>query len=349
MAFAGKAGASVNLDGLGEDATSILFSEELGAVVQVSKADEAAVLAVLADNGLGDMSHVIGSVNTEDKVSFALNGETVLENTRTHYRTVWAETTFQMQSMRDNPECAKQEFDAKFNADDKGLNVNLTYDLNEDVAAPAIASGAKPRVAILREQGVNSHVEMAAAFTRAGFEAIDVHMSDLQDARVDLKDFTGLVACGGFSYGDVLGAGEGWAKSILFNDRLRAMFKDFFHRDNTFSLGVCNGCQMMSNLRDLIPGADHWPRFVTNKSERFEARFSLVEIQESNSVFFSDMAGSRMPIAVSHGEGRAEFTAESAVDAALASGTVAMRYVDNNGEFTETYPANPNGSPQGIT
>ena len=350
MAFAGKAGAEVNLDGLGEDATSILFSEELGAVVQIAKADEAAVLAVLADNGLADMSHVIGSVTAQDKVSFSMGGETVLENTRTHYRTVWAETTFQMQSMRDNPECAKQEFDAKFNADDKGLNVNLTYDLNEDVAAKAIASAsAKPRVAILREQGVNSHVEMAAAFTRAGFEAIDVHMSDLQDQRVDLKDFTGLVACGGFSYGDVLGAGEGWAKSILFNDRLRAMFKDFFHRENTFSLGVCNGCQMMSNLRELIPGADHWPRFVTNKSERFEARFSLVEIQESNSVFFSDMAGSRMPIAVSHGEGRAEFAAESAVSAALASGTVAMRYVDNNGEFTETYPANPNGSPEGIT
>jgi phosphoribosylformylglycinamidine synthase len=349
MAFAGKAGANVSLDGLGTDAASILFSEELGAVVQVAKADEAKVLEVLAQNGLADMSHVIGSVSTDDKVSFSFNGETVLENTRTHFRTVWAETTYQMQAMRDNPECAKQEFDAKFNADDKGLNVKLSFDLNDDVAAPFIAQGDKPRVAILREQGVNSHVEMAAAFTRAGFDAIDVHMSDLQDGRIDLANFTGLVACGGFSYGDVLGAGEGWAKSILFNDRLRAMFKDFFHRENTFSLGVCNGCQMMSNLRDLIPGAEHWPRFVTNKSERFEARFSLVEVQETNSVFFSDMAGSRMPIAVSHGEGHAEFAADSAVEAALASGTVALRYVDNNGEFTETYPANPNGSPQGIT
>ncbi len=349
MAFAGKAGASVNLDGLGEDAASILFNEELGGVIQVAKADEAAVLEVLAANGLGEMSHVIGSVNTEDKVSFSFGGKEVLANTRTHYRTVWAETTFQMQSLRDNPECAKQEFDAKFNADDKGLNVALSFDINEDIAADLIAKGERPRVAILREQGVNSHVEMAAAFTRAGFEAIDVHMSDLQDARIDLADFTGLVACGGFSYGDVLGAGEGWAKSILFNGRLREMFKTFFHRENTFSLGVCNGCQMMSNLRDLIPGADHWPRFVTNKSERFEARFSLVEIQESNSVFFQGMAGSRMPIAVSHGEGRAEFAQAANVGAALESGTVAMRYVDNNGEFTETYPANPNGSPEGIT
>ena len=349
MAFAGKAGASVNLDGLGEDAASILFNEELGGVIQVAKADEAAVLEVLAANGLGEMSHVIGSVNTEDKVSFSFAGKEVLANTRTHYRTVWAETTFQMQSLRDNPECAKQEFDAKFNADDKGLNVALSFDINEDIVADLIAKGQRPRVAILREQGVNSHVEMAAAFTRAGFEAIDVHMSDLQDARIDLADFTGLVACCGFSYGDVLGAGEGWAKSILFNDRLREMFKTFFHRENTFSLGVCNGCQMMSNLRDLIPGADHWPRFVTNKSERFEARFSLVEIQESNSVFFQGMAGSRMPIAVSHGEGRAEFAQAANVGAALESGTVAMRYVDNNGEFTETYPANPNGSPEGIT
>ncbi|NVK25816.1 MAG: phosphoribosylformylglycinamidine synthase, partial [Gammaproteobacteria bacterium] len=353
MAFAGKAGVNVQLDGLGADSTSILFSEELGAVVQVSKVDEAAVLAVLADNGLAAMSHVIGSVNTDDKVSFSFDGEIVLENTRTYYRTVWAETTFHMQSMRDNPECAKQEFDAKFDADDKGLNVDLSFDLNEDVAAPFIAkdasTGIRPKVAILREQGVNSHIEMAAAFNRAGFDAIDVHMSDLQDGRLSLEQFKGLVACGGFSYGDVLGAGEGWAKSILFNDKLSAMFKAFFHREDTFSLGVCNGCQMMSNLRSLIPGADHWPRFVTNKSERFEARFSLVEIQESDSVFFAGMAGSRMPIAVSHGEGRAEFASEQHVADAVASGTVAMKYVDNKGVATEVYPANPNGSPQGIT
>ena len=354
MAFAGKAGVDVNLDGLGTDATSVLFSEELGGVIQVAKSDEAAVMAVLAENGLAEMCHVIGSVNTDDKVRFSLNGEVVLENSRTHYRTVWAETTFQMQSMRDNPECAKQEFDAKFDTQDKGLSVSLSYDINEDIAAPLIANAAsqgvnRPRVAILREQGVNSHVEMAAAFTRAGFEAIDVHMSDLQDGRLSLEAFRGLVACGGFSYGDVLGAGEGWAKSILFNERLSAMFKAFFHREDTFSLGVCNGCQMMSNLRSLIPGSDHWPRFVTNKSERFEARFSLVEIQESDSVFFQGMAGSRMPIAVSHGEGRAEFATDEAVQAALASNTVAMRYVDNNGEFTQVYPANPNGSPEGIT
>ncbi|WP_299267620.1 phosphoribosylformylglycinamidine synthase [uncultured Psychrosphaera sp.] len=357
MAFAGKAGVNVELGGLcslgGTDVTAALFNEELGAVIQVKSTDKAAVLAVLAENGLATMSHVIGSVNNDDKISFTVNGKVVLENTRTHYRTVWAETTFKMQSMRDNPECAQQEHDAKFDVNDKGLNVELTFDINEDVAAPFIAkdasTGVKPRVAILREQGVNSHVEMAAAFNRAGFEAVDVHMSDLQEARMNLADFTGLVACGGFSYGDVLGAGEGWAKSILFNEMLSEQFKTFFYRENTFSLGVCNGCQMMSNLRSLIPGADHWPRFVTNKSERFEARFSLVEIQESDSVFFAGMAGSRMPIAVSHGEGLAEFTHASDINAAINSGNVAMRYVDNNGKFTETYPANPNGSPKGIT
>ena len=352
MAFAGKAGVEVDLDGLGNDALSILFSEELGAVVQVAESDLDSVMTVLADNGLAELSHVIGSVNDNDKVSFAFNGEVVLENTRTHYRTVWAETTYQMQARRDNPECAKQEFDAKFDAADPGLHAELSFDINEDVAAPIIAksmANAAPKVAILREQGVNSHVEMAAAFNRAGFDAIDVHMSDLQSGRVTLESFRGLVACGGFSYGDVLGAGEGWAKSILFNEELAAQFKAFFHREDTFSLGVCNGCQMMSNLRSLIPGADHWPRFVTNKSERFEARFSLVEIKPTPSVFFAGMEGSRMPIAVSHGEGRAEFANTNAIAQAVESGTVAMQYINNRGEQTEVYPANPNGSPQGIT
>ncbi|MDB2374663.1 phosphoribosylformylglycinamidine synthase subunit PurQ, partial [Psychrosphaera haliotis] len=309
------------------------------------------VMTILANHGMTDYASVIGDVTADDKLLFSLNGEEILNNTRTHFRTIWAETTFEMQSLRDNPECAQQEHDAKFDTQDPGLSASLTFDINEDVAAPFIAksNGNGPRVAILREQGVNSHVEMAAAFNRAGFDAIDVHMSDLQSGRIKLESFVGLVACGGFSYGDVLGAGEGWAKSILFNDDLSAQFKAFFHRDDTFSLGVCNGCQMMSNLRSLIPGADHWPRFVNNKSERFEARFSLVEIQPSPSILFQGMEGSQMPIAVSHGEGRAEFTSEQAVAEALSSNTVAMQYVDNRGEKTTTYPANPNGSPEGIT
>ena len=351
MAFAGKAGVNIALDGLGTDALSILFSEELGAVIQIRTTDLDAVMSMLAAHGMENFSHVIGDVNQDDKLSFTLNGEAVLNTTRTHFRTIWAETTYHMQSLRDNPDCAQQEHDAKFDVDDPGLNAKLSFDINEDVAAPVIAKsgGNSPRVAILREQGVNSHVEMAAAFNRAGFEAIDVHMSDLQSGRLSLDSFKGLVACGGFSYGDVLGAGEGWAKSILFNDELSTQFKNFFNRDDTFSLGVCNGCQMMSNLRSLIPGSEHWPRFVKNKSERFEARFSLVEIQESPSILFKGMAGSRMPIAVSHGEGRAEFVNQDAITQAVQSGTVAMQYVNNRGEKTISYPANPNGSPEGIT
>ncbi|KID55261.1 phosphoribosylformylglycinamidine synthase [Pseudoalteromonas luteoviolacea] len=349
MAFAGRTGVTVNLDSLTGSDIEALYNEELGAVIQVRNDDLAAVEAILADNGLGAISHTIGALNAEDKVIFNRGGEAVLANTRTELRTIWAETTYKMQALRDNPECAKQEFDAKFDEKDPGLNVKLSFDLNEDVAAPYIATGAKPKMAILREQGVNSHVEMAAAFNRAGFAAVDVHMSDILEGRLTLEEFKGLVACGGFSYGDVLGAGEGWAKSILFNDMARDQFQTFFERQDTFSLGVCNGCQMLSTLKELIPGTEHWPRFVTNKSERFEARFSLVEVQESPSVFFQGMAGSRMPIAVSHGEGHAEFANDAAVKAALESGTVAVQYVDNFGQPTTQYPNNPNGSPEGIT
>jgi phosphoribosylformylglycinamidine synthase len=349
MAFAGRTGVTVNLDSLTGSNIEALYNEELGAVIQVRNDDLAAVEAVLADNGLAAISHTIGTLNAEDKVIFNRGGEAVLANTRTELRTIWAETTYKMQALRDNPECAKQEFDAKFDEKDPGLNVKLSFDLNEDVAAPYIATGAKPKMAILREQGVNSHVEMAAAFNRAGFAAVDVHMSDILEGRLTLEEFKGLVACGGFSYGDVLGAGEGWAKSILFNDMARDQFQTFFERQDTFSLGVCNGCQMLSTLKELIPGTEHWPRFVTNKSERFEARFSLVEVQQSPSVFFQGMAGSRMPIAVSHGEGHAEFANDAAVKAALESGTVAVQYVDNFGKPTTQYPNNPNGSPEGIT
>ncbi|CAM3742521.1 MULTISPECIES: phosphoribosylformylglycinamidine synthase [Pseudoalteromonas] len=349
MAFAGHTGVTVNLDELTGSDIEVLYNEELGAVIQVANSDLDAVNAVFAEHGIAAISHAIGSLNGDDTVVFNRAGNTVLSNTRTELRTIWAETTYQMQARRDNPDCAKQEFDAKFDAKDPGLNVKLNFDLNEDVAAPYIATGAKPKMAILREQGVNSHLEMAAAFNRAGFAAVDVHMSDILEGRLSLEEFKGLVACGGFSYGDVLGAGEGWAKSILFNDMARDQFQSFFERQDSFSLGVCNGCQMLSTLKELIPGTEHWPRFVTNKSERFEARFSLVEVQENPSVFFNGMAGSRMPIAVSHGEGHAEFADGAAVKAALESGTVAVKFVDNYGNPTTQYPANPNGSPEGIT
>ncbi|HFQ5649440.1 TPA: phosphoribosylformylglycinamidine synthase subunit PurQ, partial [Yersinia enterocolitica] len=273
----------------------------------------------------------------------------VYSEKRSTLRLWWAETTWQMQRLRDNPDCADQEHQAKQDERDPGLNVKLTFDPAEDIAAPYIIKQVRPKVAVLREQGVNSHVEMAAAFHRAGFDAVDVHMSDLLAGRTDLQSFQTLVACGGFSYGDVLGAGEGWAKSILFNDRVRDEFEAFFHRPETLALGVCNGCQMMSNLRELIPGAEHWPRFVRNLSDRFEARFSLVEVTNSPSLFMQDMAGSRMPIAVSHGEGRVEVRDAAHLATLEQSNLVALRFVNNYGVVTEQYPANPNGSANGIT
>ncbi|GAM55781.1 phosphoribosylformylglycinamidine synthase [Vibrio ishigakensis] len=349
MAFAGHCGVKADISDLGEDALASLFNEELGAVVQVKNDDLEAVKAVLAAKGLEACSHVIGSVEASDEFAIFANGNALVERSRTELRTIWAETTHKMQALRDNPACADQEFEAKKDNTDPGLNVELTFDVNEDVAAPYIATGAKPKMAILREQGVNSHVEMAAAFDRAGFESVDIHMSDILTGQAVLDEYQGLVACGGFSYGDVLGAGEGWAKSILFNAQARDQFEGFFKREDTFSLGVCNGCQMLSNLKELIPGADLWPRFVRNESERFEARFSLVEVQKSDSVFFDGMAGSRMPIAVSHGEGRVEVRDADHLNAIEASGTVAVRYVDNNGNATQQYPNNPNGSPNAIT
>lgn len=353
MAFAGHTGVDIDISKLSGDNLSVLFNEELGAVIQIRESDVDAVHAIISDFGIEDCFTDIGRINNEDFIRFSRDGEEVLANSRTYYRTVWAETTFKMQSLRDNPDCAEQEHALKFDTEDPGLNVHLTFDINEDIVADHIAKDAvaetNPKIAILREQGVNSHVEMAASFDRAGFITVDIHMSDILANRVDLNDFKGLVACGGFSYGDVLGAGEGWAKSILFNDNAREMFREFFHRDDTFSLGVCNGCQMLSNLKEIIPGTEQWPHFVQNRSERFEARFSLVEIQESPSIFFKGMEGSHMPIAVSHGEGRAEFKSEDAIANANDSGTVSMRYVDNYGQVTETYPSNPNGSPDGIT
>ncbi|HBV91880.1 MAG TPA: phosphoribosylformylglycinamidine synthase, partial [Pantoea sp.] len=349
MAFAGHCGIDVDIASLGNDALAALFTEELGAVIQINAADRAAVEQILADHGLAASTHLLGSAQPGDRFVIRAGDSAVYSESRTTLRTWWAETTWQMQRLRDNPACADQEHEAKKNDSDPGLNVNLTFNPQEDVAAPMIATGARPRVAVLREQGVNSHVEMAAAFDRAGFTAIDVHMSDLLAGRRGLEEFQALVACGGFSYGDVLGAGEGWAKSILFNPRVRDEFETFFHRPQTLALGVCNGCQMMSNLRELIPGSDLWPRFVRNQSERFEARFSLVEVAASPSLLLDGMAGSHMPIAVSHGEGFVEVRDATHLAALESKGLVALRFVDNFGKVTETYPANPNGSPDGIT
>ena len=318
----------------------LLFNEELGAVFQIKREDSPTVMRYLNEAMLANKAHVIGTLNNDDAlIMYGVNG-TVFEEPRVSLQSAWSNTSFQLQRLRDNPDCAQQEFVAILDASDPGLHVNLTYDVNDDIAAPFVIGKAKPRIAILREQGVNGQLEMAAAYDRAGFQAVDVHMSDIIAARTRLKDFVGVAACGGFSYGDVLGAGEGWAKSILFNARARAEFEAFFQRNDTFALGVCNGCQMMSNLREIIPGADHWPHFARNLSEQYEARFVMVEVQDSPSILLQGMAGSRMPIVVSHGEGRAEF--------ADAKQHVSLRFVDNHGAVTESFPSNSNGSPQGI-
>ncbi|WP_457977702.1 phosphoribosylformylglycinamidine synthase [Ectopseudomonas composti] len=352
MAFAGHCGLSLNLDALADDSSelpAVLFNEELGAVIQVRQDATPEVLAQFSAAGLDDCVAVIGQAVNNSDISISFNGEPVFAGDRRLLQRQWAETSYRIQRLRDNAQGADQEFDLLLEEDNPGLSVKLGFDVNQDIAAPYIKKGVRPQVAILREQGVNGQVEMAAAFDRAGFSAIDVHMSDILAGRVSLEEFKGLVACGGFSYGDVLGAGEGWAKSVLFNARARDAFQGFFERRDSFALGVCNGCQMMSNLHELIPGTEFWPHFVRNRSEQFEARVAMVQIQESASIFLQGMAGSRMPIAIAHGEGHAEFESEEALLEADLSGTVALRYVDNHGKVTEAYPANPNGSPRGIT
>ncbi|RME23662.1 MAG: phosphoribosylformylglycinamidine synthase, partial [Deltaproteobacteria bacterium] len=290
-----------------------------------------------------------GRPRGDDRVVVVVGGATVLDEDRVDLQRAWTETSFHMQALRDDATCAREAFDALLDRDDPGLTVRLTFDPGEELPANRGPVGDRhPRVAILREQGVNGHVEMAAAFERAGFQAVDVHMSDILAGHDDLSSYRGLVACGGFSYGDVLGAGGGWAKGILFHDEVRAVFAAFFARPDTFSLGVCNGCQMLAHLAPLIPGADHWPRFVRNRSEQFEARQSLVEILDSPSILLAGMAGSRIPVAVAHGEGRALF-ADGDLAAARAAGLVAARFVDGRGRVAATYPANPNGSPEGVT
>jgi phosphoribosylformylglycinamidine synthase len=348
MAFAGRCGFAVDLQGIQGDDLARLFSEEAGAVLQVADADLESLRARAIALGLGDCCHVIGRAVAGDRVSLTDGEKIVLEDSRARLQQLWARTSYEIQSLRDNPDCASEEYQ-RVGAEDPGFSVQLSYDPGEDISAPYINTGVRPAVAILREQGVNGHVEMAAAFHRAGFAAYDVHMSDVLGGRRDLADFKGLVACGGFSYGDVLGAGEGWAKSVLFNDAVRAQFQAFFHRDDSFTLGVCNGCQMISTLKELIPGADHWPRFVRNRSEQFEARLALVKVEDTPSVLLSEMAGSHLPIAVAHGEGRAEFAEIHDQDACDASGTVALRYIENDLSVASRYPANPNGSPAGIT
>jgi len=344
MSFAGHCGLRVDISSLSNAVTEVLYNEELGAVIQVQAKHASEILAKF--NGL---AHVIADVVLNNQITISQHGRELFADTRVNLHRMWSETTYQMQKLRDNPDCAQQEYDRILDVNNRGLFSQLTFEPSLNIAAPYIATGVRPKMAILREQGVNGHVEMAAAFDRAGFAAFDVHMSDIISGRVSLKDFAGFVACGGFSYGDVLGAGEGWAKSILFNARARDEFSTFFARTDSFALGVCNGCQMMSNLRELIPGASHWPHFVRNKSEQFEARLAMVEVLQSPSLFFNGMAGSQMPIAVAHGEGYAEFSELSAVNAIMSKKLVTMRFIDNASTPTNSYPYNPNGSPQGIT
>jgi len=350
MSVAGHVGIDIECAQMISDSDDLLawlFNEELGVVLQVKEADSAEVLRQLSSCGLAEQSRVIGQLNDDDQVRFTLEGEEVLVDSRTQLHRAWAQTSYRLQSMRDNADCAQQEYDALLDDKNPGLNSLLTYNTDEDIAADLIASNIRPRIAILREQGVNGQLEMAAAFVKAGFDCVDVHMSDILEGRRALSEFKGLIACGGFSYGDVLGAGEGWAKSILFNPLARQEFSQFFQREDSFALGVCNGCQMLSNLHELIPGSDHWPHFVRNQSEQFEGRTALVQVQESDSIFLQGMAGSHMPIAIAHGEGHAEFASDQQRQACEAK--VALRFVDGHGQVTQSYPANPNGSINGIT
>ncbi|KJV29703.1 phosphoribosylformylglycinamidine synthase [Luteibacter yeojuensis] len=345
MAFAGHCGLDIRLDGWAEATLRALFNEELGAVVQVASANREAFEQLLVKHNLAGMTHHVGRPKEKLGIKLHLNGETPFKWNWTELFRAWNETSHAMQRLRDNPASADQESEWRLDDADEGLSPKLTFDIADDVAAPYIATGVRPRVAILREQGVNGQVEMAAAFTRAGFDAVDVHMTDLATGRHHLKDFRGLAACGGFSYGDVLGAGRGWATSILYNDALREQFARFFEDGSKFALGVCNGCQMMSQLKDIIPDAKHWPQFLRNQSEQYEARLATIEILDSGSIFFRGMAGSRLPVAVAHGEGRVHFPMVCSPSKSHA----AARFVDNRGKPTEHYPLNPNGSPGGLT
>jgi phosphoribosylformylglycinamidine synthase len=357
MAISGGRGMTVELQGA--CALGTLFNEELGAVLQVAQDKLDAVMQVLAKHGLAKapLCTLIGQPTNDRVLKIKVGNDVVIDMTLRQLRRTWSELTYHMQALRDNPDCAKQEYDNGLDEQDPGMTFKVTFDPEGGADIPVCASqgGADipvcasphspPRIAILREQGVNGHVEMGAAFAFAGFESVDVHMTDLLSGRVDLKDFNGLVACGGFSYGDVLGAGSGWARSVLYNDKLLAMFKTFFERPDTITLGVCNGCQMVSQLKGIIPGAQHWPAFRRNISEQFEARYATLEVMDSPSVLLKGMVGSRLPIAVAHGEGLAVF--DNAKDEAKA--IASLRFVDGRGQPTERYPWNPNGSKAGLT
>jgi phosphoribosylformylglycinamidine synthase len=347
MAFAGGCGLHVALPAAAGSAPAQLFSEELGVVVQVMAADEPRFAEILAKHGLSQAALYLGAPTSDMRVQMKI-GEVEFDESWVDLRRAWSETSWRMRWLRDDPQCADEEFAAQINANDPGLSVSLSFDPERDIAAPYIARGVRPAVAILREEGVNSNTETAAIFDRAGFTPHDVHMTDLLSGRRSLQEFKGLVACGGFSYGDVLGAGEGWAKSILFHEAVREEFQRFFTRPDTFSLGICNGCQMFAALKSIIPGTEHWPRFVRNRSEQYESRFTLVEILRSPSVVLEGMAGSFLPIAVAHGEGYAEFASPAAAEACAKSGLVGYRYVNHDRSVATKYPRNPNGSPFGI-
>lgn len=346
MAFAARKGVNIELAVKESEALAALFSEEAGAVIQVRSSDRQAVLDALKTKGLEDAVTQIGTPTADGRFTIQCNGTTLFNDELTTLLQWWSDLTHHMQARRDNPICADEEYSALSDKQDPGMQFSLTYDPD---SAPTINAGARPSMAVLREQGINGQVEMAAAFHLAGFECVDVHMTDLLSGRVKLNDFTGLVACGGFSYGDVLGAGSGWARSILYNDALKDMFQAFFERKDTVSLGVCNGCQMLSQLKNIIPGAEHWPAFVRNISEQFEARYITVEILPSPSVLLTGMEGSRIPIPVAHGEGRVDFHTTGSAEEAQAQGLMAMRYINHAGAPAENYPLNPNGSQGGIT
>jgi phosphoribosylformylglycinamidine synthase len=347
MAFAGHTGLRVDLDPLGADTIAALFAEELGAVLQIRRSDRERVLARFADSPALDV-HVLGAPSDDGRLHFQHGGEVVMDAPRGELQRVWRETSYRLQALRDDPDCAREEFERADDDTARPLHPSLAFDPGDDICAPFVG-GQRPRVAILREQGVNGHVEMAAAFDRAGFSAVDVHMTDILEERVALSDFQGIAACGGFSYGDVLGAGGGWANTILFNERTRIAFGEFFDRDDTFALGVCNGCQMFAHLGELVQGAEYWPRFLRNRSEQFEARLVMVEVCDSPSIFFAGMEGSLLPVPVAHGEGRAVFRDDSHLGAAREQGLVSLRYAEVPGEPALRYPANPNGSVDGIT
>jgi len=373
MAFAAHCGVSINVDMIAVDATQepdygdaknwadqvsgrrheqtmrALFNEELGAVIQVRRVDRDAVFAVLRQFNLSAFSHVIGKPNNNGRIEIWRDAKKIFAEPRETLQKMWTNTSYQIARLRDNPACADSEFALLDNLSDVGMSPKLTFDAAEDIAAPFIQKNARPKVAILREQGVNSHVEMAYAVNWAGFDSYDVHMSDLLSGRAKLDDFRGLIACGGFSYGDVLGAGEGWAKTILFNQQLRDQFSTFFNRQDSFALGVCNGCQMMSNLSEIIPGAQAWPKFTRNQSEQYEARLVMAEVLASPSIFTQGMEGSQLPIAIAHGEGFANFSQQGNLDQLHQQGLMMLRFVNHEGKPTETYPMNPNGSVGGLT